>query len=59
MLAKELIKEDYVKIDKDKPISELIGLLRLTNQKAALVFDKKKFIGVSTKDLLLKTRLNP
>jgi len=59
MLAKELINEDYVKIDKNEPVSKLIGLLKRTGKKAALVFDKKKFVGVSTKNLLIKTRIDP
>jgi CBS domain-containing protein len=59
MIAKDIITTDYAKIDKNAAISELIGELIRTKQKAAVVFDKNKYIGITTKRLLLKTKIDP
>jgi CBS domain-containing protein len=59
MQAKDLLSTEFVSIDKNEHISKLIGMLRNTHEKAAIIFDKEKFIGVSTKHLLLKTRFDP
>lgn len=54
----DLVDNQYLKIDKEDSVSHLIGEFQNSNQKAALVFDKKRFIGVTSKDMLLKSRLN-
>ncbi len=58
MKSKELIDGNYAKIDKSAHVSEMIGLLEKTRQKAALVFDGKRYIGLSHKNLLMKARLD-
>ncbi len=59
MIAKDLLTTNYIKIDKNASISELIGDLIRTKHKAAVVFDKKKYVGITTKRLLLKTKFDP
>jgi len=59
MIAKELISQDYVKVDQNEHISKLIGKLKLKKEKAAVVFDDKRFVGISTKRLLIKTKQDP
>lgn len=59
MAIKELIKKNYAEIDKNATISELIGTLIRKRQKAAVVFDKRKYVGITTKRLLLKTKIDP
>ncbi len=59
MIAKDILTTNYAKIDKNAAISELIGELIRKKQKAAVVFDKKKYVGITTKRLLLKTKFDP
>ncbi|MBW2995920.1 CBS domain-containing protein [Candidatus Woesearchaeota archaeon] len=59
MVEKHLIKKGYVAVDKKDSVSKLIGQLDLHNAKAALVFDKKKFLGVADTHLLVRTKLDP
>ena len=59
MVKKELIKKRFLTIDKNESVSKLIGDFIRTGQKTALVYDKKRYIGVSDKNLLLRTKLNP
>ena len=59
MIAEEIMRKSYAKIDKNETISKLIGLLIRTNERQAIVLDKKKYIGVSSRDFLLKTKIDP
>ncbi|MBR9691770.1 CBS domain-containing protein [Candidatus Woesearchaeota archaeon] len=59
MVEDDLIKKKYLRIDKSASVSKLIGQLKLHKEKAALVFDKNKFLGVADTHLLVKTKLNP
>ncbi|MBW2977335.1 CBS domain-containing protein [Candidatus Woesearchaeota archaeon] len=59
MIAKELISKDYVEVDQNDTISKLIGALKRKNEKSAVILDKKKYIGVINKRLLIKTKLDP
>lgn len=59
MLVKEVISSNFVKIDQNRSISELIGHLMNSDERAALVFDGTKLVGVSTKDFLIRTKLDP
>jgi len=59
MLTKEVLSKDYISIDKNETVSRLIGCLIIKNQRAAVVFDNKKYFGITTKRLLLKTKFDP
>jgi CBS domain-containing protein len=59
MIAKEMMSKDYIKADKNETISGLIGKLKLKKAKTAVVFDNHRFVGLTNKNLLIKTKLNP
>ena len=59
MVDDELIKKRYLAVDKSDSVSRLIGQLRLHDAKAALVFDRKRFLGVADTHLLVRTKLDP
>lgn len=59
MIAKDLMSKDFLKIDITATISELLGDLERTREKAAVIFEGKKYRGITTKRLLLKTKFNP
>jgi len=59
MIAKDLIRKDYPKIDVKNTISELKGVFKKTKEHSALVFDGNKYLGVVSKRFLLTTRINP
>jgi CBS domain-containing protein len=59
MVEESLIQKRYVAVDKSDTISHLIGQLKQNKAKAALVFDKNKFIGIADTHLLIKTKLDP
>jgi len=54
----ELVKSEYVKVDKSDTISHLICELERSHDRAALVFDKKNLVGITSKDRLLNSRLD-
>lgn len=58
MSIKEVIRQDFVKVDRSETISELITALHKSDDSAALIFDDDKLLGVSTKDFLIRTRLD-
>ena len=57
--AQDLLRKDYVSVDINDTISELIGALNKAKEHDALVFDGKKYLGVVAKRFLLTTRINP
>ncbi len=59
MKAVELKKEVFVGLDRSASISELIGGLKAMHDKNAVVFDSGKYIGVTSRKFLLKTKLDP
>ena len=59
MITKELMKKEYISINKNESVSRLIGQLKKLKQRAAVVFDKKKYIGVTSRKLLLRTKFDP
>ena len=59
MVEDSLIKKRFVSVDKKDTVSKLIGQLKLKKEKAALVFDKKKFLGVADTHLLVRTKQDP
>lgn len=58
MIAKDLMKTSFIKVDKEDTISKLIGKFRLSHKTEAVVLDKKKFIGIVSKKKMLKSRVN-
>ncbi|MBD3249328.1 CBS domain-containing protein [Candidatus Woesearchaeota archaeon] len=59
MKADELKKEVFVGLDRSASISELIGGLKAMHDKNAVVFDSGKYIGVTSRRFLLKSKLDP
>lgn len=57
MLAKDVVRSDFVKIDKEDTISSLIGKLRLSKKTEAVVLDGKRYAGVVCKKKLIKSRM--
>jgi CBS domain-containing protein len=55
---KPLITEDFVILDEESTLSELIGKLKTFEKRTALVFRKKKYLGLIEKKKLLKSRLD-
>ena len=58
MIAKDILKTDFVKIDKEDTISKLIGRLTRAEATEAVVLDGKIYYGVVCKRKLLKSRRN-
>jgi CBS domain-containing protein len=58
MIAKDLLKTNFVKVDKEDTISKLIGNLKRAKKTEAVVLDGKKYIGVVCKRKLLRSRRN-
>ena len=58
MEIKPLITEDFVILDEESTLSELIGKLKTFEKRTALVFRKKKYLGLIEKKKLLKSRLD-
>jgi len=50
-----IISEDYVVLDEEATVSEMIGALRKFEKRAGLVFRNKKYLGLVEKKKLLKS----
>jgi len=59
MIAKDLMTKDYAKIDKSRSVSKLIGEFIRTKKRAAVVFDGKKYVGITSRKTLIRTKLDP
>jgi CBS domain-containing protein len=57
--AQDLIRTDYVSVDINDTISQMLGKLKRAKQHSALVFDGKKYMGVIGRRYLLTSRINP
>lgn len=57
--AQDIMSTDYISIDINKTISELIGAFKKQKQHYALVFDGKKYLGTIAKRFLLTSRIDP
>jgi predicted transcriptional regulator len=55
---KPLVKDDYVLLDDEATISELIGKLKAFEKRTGLVFRKKKYLGLLEKKKLLKSKID-
>lgn len=58
MEIKPLVKDDYVLLDDEATISELIGKLKAFEKRTGLVFRKKKYLGLLEKKKLLKSKID-
>jgi CBS domain-containing protein len=58
MQIKELVKKDFVKLDKKATVSELLGKLRSKKERNVLVFDGAKFLGIVSKRSLLRSKVS-
>ncbi len=53
-----LLKDDYVVVDENTSVSEMIGRLKRLEKRYALVFRKKKYLGMVEKKSLLRSRMD-
>ncbi len=58
MEIKPLIKEDYLVLDENATLSQLIGQLKQFEKRTALIFRNKKYLGLIEKKKLLKSRID-
>ncbi len=59
MEIRPLVSEDFVVVDEEDTLSQLIGQLKAFEKRTALVFRKDKFLGLIEKNKLLKSRIDP
>ncbi|MBI2666340.1 CBS domain-containing protein [Candidatus Woesearchaeota archaeon] len=52
-----LIKTSFVTVDENAPVSEMLGKLKLAEEREALVYKNGKYIGILEKKRLLKSGL--
>lgn len=57
--AQDLIRTDYVSVDVNDTVSQLIGTLKKAKEHCALVFDGKEYLGTVAKRFLLSSRIDP
>ena len=53
-----IIQKQFLRIDAEAPVSQLIGKLKQNHEQAVLVFKKDKYIGVLEKRGLLRSKMN-
>src|SRR3989344_1735825 len=53
-----LVRHTFLKVGTDEKISEMIGKLKNSGDKSALVFKDDKYLGTIAKKKLLKSRLD-
>ncbi len=58
MKAEDIIKKDYPTIDASSTVNELVGLIKKYGQSTALVFDRGKFIGITSMRKLIKSKVS-
>ena len=58
MEIKPLIKDDYLILNEEATLSELIGKLKQFEKRTALIFRNKKYVGLVEKKKLLKSRID-
>ncbi len=56
--AQDLLRTDYVSVDINDTVSELLGALKKAKEHYALVFDGKKYLGIVAKRFLLTSRID-
>ena len=58
MDIKSIVSQDFVTVDEETPLSELIGKLKNFEKHSALVFRNKKYLGVIEKKKLLRSKID-
>lgn len=58
VVARDLMRPDFLCIDESRPVSELVGLLKGTKYNDVLVFKGKKYVGMASLRFLLRKRLD-
>ena len=58
MDIKSIVKEDFIVLDDQTSLAELIGKLRSQEKRSSLIFRKQKYIGLVEKKKLLRVRLD-
>ncbi|MBW3004140.1 CBS domain-containing protein [Candidatus Woesearchaeota archaeon] len=58
MLARDIMRKEFLQIDGDEPVSKLIGQMMVHNERAAVVFGRQGYIGVAYARLLLRNKLH-
>ncbi|MFH1682373.1 MAG: CBS domain-containing protein [Candidatus Woesearchaeota archaeon] len=58
MEIKNIIKDDFLTVEKDQTLSSFIGRLRETDKRNALIFDHGKFEGILEEKWLLRAKMN-
>ncbi|MBT5343160.1 CBS domain-containing protein [Candidatus Woesearchaeota archaeon] len=58
MEIKPIITEDYVVLDDEATLSQMIGKMRTFEKRVGLVFRKDKYLGLIEKKKLLKSRID-
>lgn len=57
ILVEEVMTDRYAKIDIDAPLSEAIGIFDKENPELILVFDRRRYKGILTQDLIIRSHL--
>ena len=57
MIANDIVRSDFIKIDKEDTVSRLIGKFRLSKRTEAVVLDGKKYVGIVSKRKMIKSRI--
>ena len=53
-----IIRTDFLRVNKDSSLSQMIGQLKQSNKRYGLVFDGQNYLGIIQRKNLLKTRLD-
>ena len=53
-----LIKEDFITLQDEATVSELVGLMKQQEKRSALIFRKNKYLGIIEKKWLLHSKLD-
>jgi len=56
--ARDLMSQEFLSVQKEEPISKVIGKLILEDLRTAIVMWKKKYIGIIDRDLLVESKID-
>lgn len=59
ILAADVMTTDFTRFTSDDTVAKFCGSLQKTRDAFALVFDRKKYLGVVDKNALLRSHINP
>jgi CBS domain-containing protein len=57
--AQDLLRKEFVSVDVKDSVSQMLGAMKKSKLRSALVFDGKKYLGIISKRFLLTSRINP